>query len=418
MTEPAGVLPLAPVPAHVPRELVRDFNYFTQQPVDGEIHLAWKKLHEGPEIFWTPHNGGHWVATRAEDLEEMYRDHARFSSRHMAIPVAGMSDLPIHPVDADPPEHTAYRNLMMPAFLPKEIARLEVKARELSIARIESFRERGECEFVSEFTKYMPIGIFLSMTGLPPEDALQLLPAVDRKTREPDPALQLEAWNTVVAYVEARVRERVANPGDDMISRFLRGTIDGRPISQRHALGMCVLAMFAGLDTVVAMLGHAMRFIAENPAHRQLLIDEPALIPQAVEELLRRYSVVTDAREIAADFEYRGIAFRKGDMILLPTMLHGLDERRYPDPLRVDFRRGVKFHLAFGNGVHRCIGSMLARTELRVMLQEWLPRIPDFAVRPDAALRFQAGQVSVLCELPLVWDPARTNRVPARPLAA
>lgn len=397
----------APKPDHVPQALVRDFNFFTQQAVDGEIHLGWKKLHQGPEIFWTPHNGGHWVATRAVDLEEMYKNYELFSSRHMAIPVAGMSDLPIHPVDADPPEHAGYRNLMAPAFSPKAMAALEVKARQLSIERIESFIERGECEFISEFSKYMPIGIFLTMTGLPVEDAQMLLPLVDSKTREADPEVQLDAWNKVVGYVESKVNERAAHPGDDLISRFVQGKINGEQISRRHALGMSVLAMFAGLDTVVASLGYVIRFLADHPGHRQQLLDDPALIPDAVEELLRRFSVVTDAREINKDFEYKGVTFKKGDMILLPTMLHGLDERRFPDALTVDFRRTDKFHLAFGAGVHRCIGSMLARTELRVLLQEWLPRIPEFQVKPETTIRFQAGQVSVIAELPLVW---KTNR--------
>ena len=394
----------APKPDHVPHALVRDFNFFTQQAVDGEIHLGWKKLHEGPEIFWTPHNGGHWVATRADDLEEMYKNYELFSNRHMAIPVAGMSDLPIHPVDADPPEHAGYRNLMAPAFSPKAMAALEVKARQLSIERIESFIERGECEFISEFSKYMPIGIFLTMTGLPVEDAQMLLPLVDSKTREADPEVQLDAWNKVVGYVESKVNERAANPGDDLISRFVQGKINGEQISRRHALGMSVLAMFAGLDTVVASLGYVIRYLADHPGHRRQLLDDPALIPDAVEELLRRFSVVTDAREINKDFEYKGVTFKKGDMILLPTMLHGLDERRFPDALTVDFRRADKFHLAFGAGVHRCIGSMLARTELRVLLQEWLPRIPEFQVKPDTPIRFQAGQVSVIVELPLVWQ--------------
>ena len=397
---------MAPKPDHVPQALVRDFNFFDIPDVDGDIHLGWKRLHEWPDLFWTPCNGGHWVASRADDLEEMYKNYELFSSRHMAIPVAGMSDLPIHPVDADPPEHAGYRNLMAPAFSPKAMAALETKARELSVGRIESFIKRGECEFISEFSKYMPIGIFLTMTNLPEADAARLLPLVDQKTRTDDVAAQLDAWNQVVTYVEGKVRERIANPGDDLISRFVQGKINGEPISARHALGMSVLAMFAGLDTVVASLGHVMRFLALNPGHRRQLIEEPDLIPDAVEELLRRFSVTTDAREVRNDLEYKGVRFKAGDMILLPTKLHGLDERRFPDPLSVDFRRENKFHLAFGAGIHRCIGSMLARTELRVLLQEWLPRIPDFRIRPGAPVKTQAGQVSVITELPLQWDTA------------
>jgi cytochrome P450 len=185
----------------------------------------------------------------------------------------------------------------------------------------------------------------------------------------------------------------------------VQGKINGAPISRRHALGMSVLAMFAGLDTVVAMLGHVMRFLAMNPGHRQQILDDPGITNDAVEELLRRFAVVTDAREVNKDLDWKGIRFRKDDMILLPTMLHSLDERRFADPLTVDFQRQDKLHLAFGAGVHRCIGSMLARTELRVLLQEWLPRIPEFGIKSGARVPTQSGQVSVIMELPLEWAP-------------
>lgn len=396
-------------PEHVPQERVVDFDFFNIKPVDGDIHRGWKKLHDGPEIFWTPHNGGHWVATRAVDLEEMYKNYELFSSHHMAIPVAGMSDLPIHPVDADPPVHTAYRNLMAPAFTPKVVNGLGVKARSLTVSLIESFYARGSCEFVLDFSKHMPIGIFLTMTGLPEEDAKMLLPLIDAKTRNADPQVQLDVWNQVVAYVEGKVKLRREQPGDDILTRFVQGKINGELISHRHAVGMSVLAMFAGLDTIVASLGFVIRFLALNPGHRKQLIDEPALIPDAVEELLRRFSVVSDARMITKDINYKGVSFRKGDMILLPTMLHGLDERRFPDPLTVDFKRADKFHLAFGAGVHRCIGSLLARTELRVLLEEWLPRIPDFSIDPGREVICQAGQTTAILQLPLVWEPKRAK---------
>ena len=393
---------LAEQPAHVPDMLVRDFDFFAFPGSDNDVHGAWKRVQEEmPALFWTPYNGGHWVATRAADIELMYSDPMRFSSRTESLP-RGAAPFRQPPVEIDPPDHEAFRRIILPEFSPRAMEGLEHKARELSISLIEGFRGDGSCEFNQAFAKHMPIGIFLSIVKLPLEDAGYLVSFAEKKTRS-DIDTSLAAHNAIIAYIADKVAERRRNPGDDMISRIITAEVNGRRLTEEEVLAMCGVVMFAGLDTVVSSLGFIMRFLSGNPAHRRRLREEPALIPNAVSEMLRRFSPTNLAREAKDDMEHDGIALKAGDPILLPTCLHGLDERRWEAPMTVDFDRRQIFHLAFGFGPHRCVGALLARTELKVMLEEWLPRIPEFGIAPGGTVTTSSGQVNAVTALPLSW---------------
>lgn len=343
-------------PSHVPADLIRDVDYFRLEAVDGDIHLAWKRLQEGPDIIWTPRQGGHWIATRGADIEEIFRDPARFSSIVANVPKESKPfRLPL--LEYDPPDHTAFRQLLAPALSPRAISALEFYARDLTVSLIEGFHARGECDFIAEFSQHMPIGIFLTMAGLPQEDREWLLPFADLCTRSPEAKEQLAAFNRVVEYVSEKIRERSGKRGSDLISLITNGEVGGRVLSFDEAVGLCSLVMFAGLDTVVSSLGFFMRHLALHPGHRRRLAAESGLIPMAIEEMLRRYGIVTMARQVTQDLVYKGVQMREGDMVLLPTLLYGLDERKFERPLEVDFDRPNKVHLAFGAGAHRCLWS-------------------------------------------------------------
>ena len=393
------------IPDHIPGELVRDFDYFNIEPVDGDIHLGWKKWQdEAPEIFWTPHSGGHWVATRGADIETMFNDPVRFSSIVANIPKdAKPFRLPL--LEYDPPEHQGHKALLAPLFSPPAIKRLEVYARDLTVGLIEGMYPEGECEFISAFSQHMPIGIFMHMADLPQEDADYLLPWADQVTRAPAEADQLHAYNKVVEYIEVKVRERKGNNSGDLISLIANGRVDGRSLGHQEAVALSSLVMFAGLDTVVSSMGFFMRHLAMHPENRRRLVENPALRTNAIEEILRRHGVTQMARTIAHDLEYRGVAMKKGEMVLLPTLWYGLDERIFDRPLEVDLNRPRPLHLAFGSGAHRCIGSMLARTELRILLDEWLSRIPDFELKPGDKVEVRSGKVNAISHLPLQWQP-------------
>jgi cytochrome P450 len=192
-----------------------------------------------------------------------------------------------------------------------------------------------------------------------------------------------------------------------LISQILQIKVGDRPIIHEEAVSESALLLFGGLDTVAGSMSFIARFLALNPEHRRQLVDDPALIPQAIEELLRRLSLPTVGRKLTQDVTLDGVTLKAGDRVMMSTCLHGLDERAWPDPLKVDFTRKVQDHMAFGRGAHKCPGANLARAELRVFLEEWLKRIPDFALKPDDPPLCGSGPVSGVLRLPLVW-PSRS----------
>ncbi|WP_069268786.1 cytochrome P450 [Paraburkholderia nodosa] len=391
------------VPDHVPRELVVDFDYMNPPGAQDDVHLAWKSLHAGPDIVWSPYYGGHWIATRGEDIEAMQKDHTRFS--HQSVNIPPLNESRLVPLELDPPEHTAYRNLITPAFLPQAIASLESDVRSLAIELIEKIAPRGECEFVSEFSKILPIVIFLRLADLPLSDREQLLEWAEWAVRG-NLDERIESQHRLGGYIATWVEKRKAQAGGDLVSLIVNAQIDGKPISPERMFGMFIVVLFGGLDTVASLMGFIARFLAENPAHRRQLIENPELMVSSVDELIRRFGVANTARLITQDMEYKGVQFKKGDQIQLPNSLFGLDDRKFSNPLAVDLTRKPVMHAAFGNGPHRCPGSFLARTEIKVFLQEWLKRIPDFRICEGDKPRCGSGSVNGMLYLPLAWDVA------------
>lgn len=388
------------IPDNVRPELVVDFNYL-DQPVTPDPHGQWKKLHDGPDIFWTPHNGGHWILTRAADIKAAVEDHDLFSSRQTSIPASGYE---VAPIGFDPPEHTRLKALGVPAFTPQAISGLEHDIRTLAEDLIDGFIAKGFCEFVGDFALHLPIVTFMRLAGLPLSDRPMLLDLVETLIRDPDLAKRAAAGEALHAYSEKVVRDRQAQPaGDDLVGRICHGYRD-LAASEDEAVAYVFLLLAAGLDTVSASMGFMLRFLADNPAHRQQLLDEPALIRNAIEEMLRRFGVSLPARLVTRDATFRGVELRQGDAVLMPYVLAGLDERLFDEPLTVHFRRKDAAHsLVFGGGIHRCIGSFLARLELRVALETWLRRIPHFRVDPLRPVEGVASVVNSLNALHLQW---------------
>ncbi len=389
------------VPAHVPQELVVDFDYRRQENLRNDPHGSWKALHDGPDIIWSPHNDGHWILTRARDMKDVLRNHEVFSSKEVTIP---RLDIGISaPIQFDPPDHTRLKALGIPLFTPNAIRKLEQGVRDQAQTLIDSFLERGECEFIEEFALRLPIDTFMDMAGLPKSDRAQLLDWMGTSMRSPDRAARDDAQMKLGQYADEVVDARLTSPGQDLVSQLMIGRETGERASEDELRGYTRLLLAAGLDTVSSGMGFMFRFLAENPEHARQLAVDPKLIPAALEELLRRFGVSSPARIVARDTELNGVKMRKGDMILVPVTLAGIDEREYPDPLTVDFSRPNASHsLVFGLGIHRCIGSFLARLELRIALEEWLARIPEFRLGGEPVSA--AGLVNSMISLPLRWD--------------
>jgi cytochrome P450 len=389
-------------PAHVPAHLVVDFDYRNFDGHETDVHRAWKKLHDGPDIFWSPRHGGYWVATRADDIDVMQTDHERFSYRHITVP-PNEGFAPLAPLEFDPPQHGPLRAIISPAFGPRPMQEIGADLRTLSAHLLDRIVPAGKCEFVDAYAKRLPIVTFLRLVDLPLGDREHLLELTELSVRPKSQEDQATAFNGLQAYMVKWIRERRERPGPDLFSRIVNARVGDRPLTDAELSGMLSNVIFGGLDTVASALAFTARCLAENPQLRTQLAADRKLIPAAIEEFLRRFGIPNTAREITYDFEYKGVSFRKGEQVLLSKTLHGLDERRFADPLKVDFNRPRFSHAAFGDGPHRCPGSFLARLEMKVFLEQWLERIPDFGIQPGEQVRTSSGPVNGVLYLPLVW---------------
>lgn len=393
----------------VPADLLFDYDIYGGSGLDADYQLhACRQLHRDgvPDIFWTPHHGGHWVVTRAEDIRAIIKDHEHFSSRSITVPKPPETQPKMLPLQVDPPHHTQFRDLVKPFLSPQAVNALTEDVRHLAIDLIEGFKSSGQCEFIGDFATHLPVAIFMKIAGLPEEDRPYLLHCCEETIRGETVEIRVEGRRKLGAYSLERALERRGGNGTDMISAVANAKFDGAYMDDIALTGMVTLLLLGGLDTVASNMGFSARFLAMNPAHRRQLIDDPRLIPGAVEELLRRFGVINLGREVIADRLYKGVEFRTGDMVIMPTYLDGLDERQFREASRVDFeRRGNVMHSTFGGHVHRCMGSMLARIELRVFVEEWLKRIPDFEVDTHRDIHVSARAVVTIEQLPLMWRP-------------
>lgn len=394
------------IPAHVDPARVCDIDIYQPLREGLDFHQSWKALQDSgvPEVVWTPHNGGHWLVLRGRLVSRVLSDHACFSSHTVLVPkdTAGVA-YRLLPLSLDPPEHAPFRKLLAGGLSPEAVGRVEANIRQLTIDLIEGFRARGECNFTHEFAAQLPIRIFMQVVDLPATDMPRLKYLADQFTR-PDGSMPFsEVRQQFQAYIAPHVAARRGAAGTDMLSRMINGEVNGRPLTDEEAANLCIQVLVGGLDTVVNFMGFVMLFLAEHPDARAALARDPARIRVAINELARRFPLVVVGREVRADMVFEGATLKAGDMVMAPTPLHGLDPAENPAPLTVDFERAEARHSTFGSGSHTCPGAHLARTETRILLEEWLARIPDFAVAPGFRVEFTGGIVGSVNELRLVW---------------
>lgn len=394
--------PIPRQPAWVPEELLVDFDVYAPSDDAMEYFEACAAFQQRSvhRCVWSARYGGHWLPTRGQDVFDIYADHERFSSRYFFIPATGDQGQ-LGALTLDPPDHQPFRTFLNKGMTPNVVAGKKAFVRQLAIELIERLRERDGCEFISEFADILPLTVFLDLVDLPFDAREDLGRWVAQTTREPDPLRRVAAMQDIAAWLMPWLEERRARPGSDMLSAAAGATIDGRPITAEETLGAAIHMMMAGLDTVSSMLGFVMIFLARNPAHRHSLVADPALIPRAANELLRRFPTVTMVRQVRADLDDYGVVMKRGDMVAIPGAFYNLDENIYADPLRVDWSRRVKQILTFGSGVHRCPGAALGLAELVIVLEEWLRVFPDFSIARDGRLPVCGGTVAKILELPL-----------------
>ena len=401
-------------PVHVPENLIYDVDMYGLSGIDEGFHEAWKKV-QGPDIpplIWTPKTGGHWIATKGTVIHEIYSSPDRFSSEVIFLPKEAGEKYAMVPTRMDPPEHTPYRKILEKGLNLAQIRKSEERVREVAGELISGFMARGECAFEKEYARVFPVKVFMALCHLPMDDASKLAAYAEQMTRPSgntpsEMATSLDNANKAFFnYVAPVIAERMGKQGDDLITIMVNSTVDGRAMDDDKALGLISLLLLGGLDTVVNLLCFMMIYLARNPSKVLEIREDPLKLMRSAEEVFRRFPVVSDARMVACDMTYKGVELKKGDMILLPTALHGLDEERNPSPWDFNPSRRAPSHSTFGAGPHRCAGMHLARLEVLVTLQEWLARIPEFRLKDDHAPIYRAGIIAAVDNIPLVWNIA------------
>lgn len=351
-------------------------------------------------------SGGIAYISRYADIDHGLRDPSLFGSTGRAN--LGNSR-PLIPIDFDPPEHSRYRRILDPMFSPKQMARLQPAFTELTNSMIDAFIDRGSCEFVSEFAFPLPGVMFLSMLGLPTEDLpilLELNHAVMRPPTEGDVQDHMRAWGQrFYDYFEDHLARR-GTGGGAIIDQLLEAEYEGKRLSHEEILDTLFMFTLAGLDTVASTLECFFAYLAVHPEHRRQLSQDPAVVPSAVEELLRyEGSVLFSVKAAMKDVTLQGVEIPKGSPVAFVLSSASLDEAVFENPNVVDFAREPNRHMGFGRGIHRCLGSHLARLELRVALQEFHRRIPHYEIAPGTVLHWAGTGMKHVSSLPLVFPP-------------
>jgi cytochrome P450 len=337
--------------------------------------------------------GGQFLIFNRPDAEYVLRHHEVFSSK---IDIGLGAVRPLIPLNIDPPRHSKYRKLLDPLFAPQRMDEQEADITRRVNALIDGFIDNGECHFTDQFADVFPTSVFLGLVGLPEDELpnfLRFRDVLHPERLDPeaahDTAKAKAAINAVgqemYAYFTDLIALRRAEPSNDIITRFLSNEIDGEKLTDEEILDICYLLMIAGLDNVSDSLTCMYAFLAQNPEHRRQIANDPSIIASAVEELMRweTPAPVTTPRLCVADVELPGgHTIKAGSVVSAGLGTSNVDPATFGDPLEVRFGRSPNPHLAFGGGVHRCLGSHLARRELRITLQEWHRRIPEYTIKP------------------------------------
>lgn len=392
-------------PPHIAAGLIYDFDIFSDSARGGDVHASHKALHNSaPDIFYTPRNGGHWIATRMEDVREIMLSPELFSSSKAPFsPDVAKLGLSLPPQDMDRPDHAHYRMLLMKFLSPQKVVQLESQIRELAIGLIEDVKPKGACEFMSAVSVPIPVKTFMGLMHMDQSRYEEFVRWANGILASDTMLKRLPPFVRMRFYLKSLIRQRVKSPSDDPISILLVSEVGGEKLSHKRVLEMCNLLFLAGLDTVTNAMTFSIRHLAENPEFQQQLRDKPELIPSAIEELLRRYSFPNIPRRVACDMEFKGVQMRAGDRIICSLAAANNDDRALENPILVDLERPKFRHMAFNGGPHNCAGATLARLELRVFLEEWLKRMPAFSVEEGFTPKVRGGAVMAMESLQLRW---------------
>jgi hypothetical protein len=389
-----------------PGTTVAEFDHFDPALTE-DPHAVYQRLRTCPRPYSDRH-GGFWVFTRHEDVYGAVRDPKLFSSFPNGVPSSSRTSRHI-PLELDPPDHAKYRLLLAPMFSPRATATMADSVRRTASTLIAAFADQGSCELVAQFSRPLPTQVFAEMMGLPVGDAHlfeEWIELIIRPPLENAAAIREQASRAVYDYLARLLAERAGQPArDDLIGVLLRSQVDGRGLNQHEMLEMCWLLFEAGLDTVQAAIGHAVLLLAADAELQDRLRRNPEDVPAAIEEFLRYESHVSMGRTVTTETDFHGYRLRRGDRVLVVPAGADRDEGYFESPDRVDVDRADKRHLAFGAGPHRCLGSHLARLEMRIALEQLHAHLGPYRLDPDRpVVRARPGFVRSFTSLPLRFE--------------
>ena len=359
-------------------------------------------------IARTERFGGAWLPTRYEDVAAIAYDTERFSSRSIILsnfrpprelaPIGGSP-----PISSDPPFHHDARQLLLPAFTRGAVSQQEPGTRRFCHSLIDAFEGQEVVDAARDYAQHIPVRVITDMLGFPPEDGPQFRVFVEDLLEGVNlpPDERIERVSRLFEYLLAQVHDHLDSPREDLTTYLINAQLHGRKLDPSHVVGAMALLLIAGIDTSWSAIGASLWHLARAPADRRRLVAEPGLLPTAMEEFLRAYAPVTMARLVREDMHWHGVDMTADDWILLSFPAANRDPAQFDRAGEVVIDREVNRHAAFGLGIHRCVGSHLARMELRVALEAWLGRIGEFTLADPSAVTWSAGQIRGPRALPL-----------------
>ena len=380
-----------------------DFDHFDPSWTENPYPI-WDELRQTCPIAHTDRFMGAYFPSRYEDVRTIAYDTEHFSSRRIIVRELRSPLIPAPPITSDPPEHRPAKQALLPAFTPEAINRHEPRARDICRELVGRIVGNDNCDAAIAYAQEIPVRVIAHILGVPEQDG-DLFRRWIKEILEigvSNPQILMGAQDEMCGYFADKIAARRSSPREDLVGYLVNARIEDRPLAEEHINGTLRLLLIAGIDTTWSAIGSCLWHLAQHAGDRQRLNAEPSLMTSAIEEFLRAYAPVTMAREVVKETEIAGCTLKPGHMVLLSFPAANRDPAMFPNADQVVIDRTQNRHAAFGLGIHRCVGSNLARMEIRVALTEWLARIPEFCLDPNAPVTWSKGTVRGPRTLPLL----------------
>jgi cytochrome P450 len=384
-------------------------------PYDHQFHWDpypyYKALREHDPVYYNPERGI-WLLTKWDDVYRAFRDFKTFgSSRGTALEADAEAKLP-YPmfIASDPPDHSRVRRLFTPLMTPERLGPLEDYIRAKTLAMLEPHLASGRVDFVDDLGCFLPMDVISTMVGIPAEDQDRVRSWADdlilREDKQTDLSERnVQGYMNMASYFDGHIRSHSGEQHEGLLGMLLQAERE-EIMTHDEVVGALILLAIAGNETTTKLIGNMAYRLWQHPEQRQLLVDDPSLIANAIEEVLRfDGSSQIIARTVMRDVEFGGKQMKEGQKVGLCIISASRDEDRYPNADQFDIRRGSRDHMAFGHGVHACLGAALARLEVRVVFEEVLRHLPDYAIVESGLQRAHNPNVRGFTHVPVRFTP-------------